>query len=110
MLTLCGCDSHDAVTIPLDHSNCFRDGYLVNVTRAGIVEWNGQKLDDAQFKTYLQQYAALPKGAGRLWVEFEPGVSSTRTDKVREQIIMSGLCEQMRCVEGVWGVKRPVVY
>ena len=109
MLALCGCDNHDAVTIPLDQTTGFRDGYVAKVTLAGTVEWNGQKVDDAKFEVYMRQYAALPKTAGRLWVEFEPEVSLVRASSVRQQIIASGLCEQQRCVEGRWSVHRPVV-
>ncbi|QUT05851.1 hypothetical protein KFK14_23445 [Sphingobium phenoxybenzoativorans] len=71
VLALTACDERGA-RIPIDNSTGFRDGYLVQVRRAGDIEWNGQKLDDAEFDRYLQQYAAMPKGAGRLWVEFEP--------------------------------------
>ncbi len=110
MLALCGCDRREVRTIPLDQTTGFRDGYLVKVSRAGTIEWNGQKLDDDDFASYLRQYAALPKNAGRLWVEIEPDAPSERAALVRQQIISSGLCEQQRCVEGRWGVQRPVVY
>jgi len=109
MLALRGCSGEETVSIPLDRSGGFRDGYLVQVNRGGTVKWNGQKLDDAEFKTYVRQYAALPEGAGRLWVEFEPQAPSDRALFVRKQIVESGLCEQQRCVEGEWGAKRPVV-
>ena len=109
MLGLCGCDSRELPTIPLDQTTGFRDGYLVKLTRAGTIEWNGQKLDDDEFASYLRQYAALPKDAGRLWVEIETDVPAGRAIRVRKQILQSGLCEQQRCVEERWGVQRPVV-
>jgi len=108
-LALCACNGHEAVTIPLDQTTGFRDGYRVEVTRSGNVEWNGDKINDATFEFYMREYAGKPKGAGRLWVEFEPGVPSARASDVRQQIIASGLCEQKRCVEGRWGAPRPVI-
>lgn len=109
VLALCGCDSRKAATIPLDQTSAFRDGYIVEVARAGTVDWNGQKLNDAEFMSYMRQIAAIPKGA-RLWVEFEPGGSSARATAIRQHIIASGLCEQKRCVEGRWRAHRKVVY
>lgn len=97
VLALSACDERGA-SIPVDNSTGFRDGYLVQVRRAGDIEWNGQSLDDAEFERYLRQYAAMPKGAGRLWVEFEPEAPSGRIAFVREHVLKSGLCEQKRCV------------
>jgi hypothetical protein len=108
-LALCACNSHEAVTIPVDQTTGFRDGYRVEITRSGSIEWNGQKLNDAEFVFYMREYAGKQKEAGRLWVEFEPGVPANRASEIRQQVIASGLCKQKRCVEGHWGVQRPVV-
>ncbi len=108
MVALCACNSHETVTIPVDQTTGFRDGYRVEITRSGSISWNGQKLNYAEFAFYMQEYAGKPKGAGRIWVEFEPGVSATRASEIR-QVIASGLCKQKRCVEASWGIQRPVV-
>ncbi len=108
VLALSACEERGA-SIPDDNSTGYRDGYLVQVKRAGDIEWNGQKLDDAEFERYLRKYAAMPKGAGRLWVEFEPEAPSGRIAFVRGHVIKSGLCRQQRCVEGRWDAPRPVV-
>ena len=108
-LTLCACNSYEDVAIPIDQTTGFRDGYRVEIKRSGNIEWNGQKLNDAEFVSYMREYAAKPKGAGRLWVEFEPGVPAARASEIRQQVIASGLCKQKRCVEGRWAVQRPVV-
>lgn len=108
-LTLCACNSHKAVTIPFDQTTGFRDGYRAKITRLGHIEWNDQKLNDDEFVSYMREYAAKPKGAGRLWLEFEPGVPAARASEIRQKVIASGLCKQKRCVEGRGGVQRPVV-
>jgi hypothetical protein len=61
VLALSACDERGP-SIPFDNSTGFRDGYLVQVRRTGDIEWNGQKLGDAEFERHLRQYAALPKG------------------------------------------------
>jgi len=126
LLATCGCDDPANVTstsireanmatvaIPLDHTVGFRDGYLVRVSRRGNILWNGQNLDDATFRDFLrataERYAKAPGMPGRLWIEIEPGASSERASFARKQVIASGLCRMHRCVEGEWGVKRPVV-
>ena len=108
LLALTACDGGEA-TIPVDHGTGFRDGYVVQVQRSGTIEWNGQKLDDAEFVRYVRQYAAMPVGAGRLWIEFAPDAPSGRIAFVRQYVLESGLCKQRRCVEGSWGARRPVV-
>lgn len=108
MLALSACDGPRA-NIPFDHGTGPRDGYVVQVSRAGNIAWNGQKLDDAEFDRYVRQYAAMPNGAGRLWVEFEPQAPSGRIAFVWEHVIESGLCKQQRCVESLWGAPRPAV-
>lgn len=95
--------------IARDHSTGFRDGYLIRASRGGGVAWNGQAVDDATLRDYIRQYSKLPRNAGRLWVEFEPGVPARTEKAIRQMIIVSGLCAQQRCVEGAWGVERPVV-
>jgi hypothetical protein len=106
---LCGCDQPEAQIIPVDRSTGFRDGYLVEVRRDGALTWNGQDVDDQKFASFLLQYSALPKDAGRLWIEFEPNSPRERIAFVRERVVASGLCSQKRCVEGLWGIERPVV-
>ncbi len=104
-------ETHTATTsIPHDHSAGFRDGYLVQVSRRGSVTWNGQTVDSTTLRDYLNQYSKLPRDAGRLWVEFEPGLPTQAAEAIRKMIVASGLCAQQRCVEGAWGVERPVVY
>jgi hypothetical protein len=95
--------------LPFDHSTGFLDGYSLDVPRQGNFLWNGGPVDQAVLRDYLRQYAALPRGAGGLFVAFEPGTAQTRTEWVRRQVIDSGLCEQHRCAEVGWHVKRPVV-
>ena len=55
-------------------------------------------LTNAELKTFLRQDAALPPGAGRLWVEFDPKAPPERVRFVRTEVIKSGLCEQKRIV------------
>lgn len=107
VLALSACEERGA-SIPIDNSTGYRDGYLVQVKRAGDIEWNGQRLDDAEFERYLRQYAAIPEAAGRLWVEIEPESPAGRIAFVRVHVIKSGLCRQQRCVEGRWDATRPV--
>ena len=96
-------------SIPRDRSTGFRGGYLIQVDRRGDVVWNGQSVDDTTLKSYLNEHSKLPRNAGRLWVEFELGLSSRAAEAIRQAIVASGLCTQQRCVEGSWGVDRPVV-
>lgn len=119
---LCGCNPSDNATgapganasatyasLPLDKSGGILDGYSVRVPREGEILWNGQPVGTAALNDYLQQFARLPASAGRLFVAFEPGVVQDRAQKVRQQVVASGLCNQHRCAEVGWGVKRPVV-
>lgn len=108
VFALTACNERQA-TIPVDQGTGFRDGYVTQVSRVGNIEWNGQRLDDAEFERYVRQYAALPEGAGRLWVEFEPGAPPGRIEFVRQNVLESGLCKQRRCVEGLWRASRPVI-
>jgi hypothetical protein len=102
-------DTSAATTsIARDHSTGFRDGSLIQASRGGLV-WNGQTADDTTLRDYIKQYSNLPRNAGRLWVEFEPGVPASRETAIRRMVIASGLCAQQRCVEGAWGMERPVV-
>ena len=94
--------------LPFDNSTGFLDGYRVRVSRQGGVTWSGMAVNNAKLTAYINQVASRPQDA-RLWVEFEPGVSQTRADWVRRQIIDSGLCRQHRCAEVGWNVSRPVV-
>ena len=95
--------------LPLDRSTGFLNGYSLRVPRNGNFLWNGAPVGRAMLKTYLAQWAALPRRAGRLFVAFEPGTPRLRVKWVRKQVIDSGLCEQRRCAEVGWDVKRPVV-
>ncbi|MFY9349398.1 MAG: hypothetical protein WAO77_03550 [Sphingobium sp.] len=107
-LALGGCDGLRD-DIPKGPDTGFRNGDRVEVTKAGTIKWNNMVVTDAELTTFVRQYAALPKGAGPLWAEFEPGAPLDRAMFVRKQIVGSGLCRQRRCVEGTWGVERPVV-
>jgi hypothetical protein len=109
VIAITACNEREA-TMPVDQGTGFRDGYVTQVNRAGIIKWNGQRLDDAEFQRYVRQYAALPKGAGRLWVEFEPDAPPGRIAFVRQNVLESGLCKQQRCVEGLWRAPRPVIH
>lgn len=108
-IALCGCDGEDAGDIPPGPDIGFRNGNLVQVTRVGKITWNSMTLNDAEFRAFLRRDAALPPGAGPLWVEFDPDAPPKRVRFVRREVIKSGLCEQKRCVEGKWGAERPVI-
>jgi hypothetical protein len=95
--------------LPFDGSTGFLNGYSLRVPRNGDFLWNGAPVDQETLKAYLRQWAALPRSAGRLFVAFEPGTPQPRAEWVRKQVIDSGLCEQRRCAEVGWNVKRPVV-
>ena len=98
-----------AAVLPFDASTGFLNGYSLRVPRQGDILWNGQPVGTAVLTGYLQQFARLPGAAGRLFVAFEPGVAQGRAQGVRGQVIASGLCDQHRCAEVGWNVKRPVV-
>jgi len=95
--------------LPFDGSTGFLNGYSLRVPHEGDFLWNGAPVGQAVLKTYLHQWAALPRSAGRLFVAFEPGTSQVRIEWVRKRVIDSGLCKQRRCAEVGWNVKRPVV-
>ena len=95
--------------LPFDHSTGFLDGYSLRVTAEGGLLWNGASVTDATLKDYLNQWSELPRTAGGLFVAFEPGLLPSRAKWVRRQVMDSGLCEQRRCWEVGWNVKRPVV-
>lgn len=95
--------------LPFDGSTGILNGYSLRVPRTGEFLWNGAPVQQAVLKTYLRQWAALPRNTGRLYVAFEPGTTQARAQWVRRQVIASGLCEQRRCAEVGWEVKRPVV-
>ena len=101
---------HEPLSIPFEHAVGFRDGFLLKVPREGGFLWNGGPVKAAILSDFVQQYAHLPTGGGRLWIEFEPGVSPQRAAWVRRQVVESGLCRQHRCAEEEWNAKRPVVY
>lgn len=99
----------DPARLPLEASTGFLNGYSLRVPRNGDFLWNGAPVGPAMLKTYLRQWAAMPRNAGRLFVAFEPGTLRPRMQWVRKQVIDSGLCEQRRCAEVGWAVRRPVV-
>jgi len=118
---LCGCNrqshndiSHSVEThpelpsIPFQHAVGFEDGYLLRVPREGQLIWNGSPEDSATISNWIEQYAQA-KGAGRLWIEFEPDVSNQRKQWVRRQVVESGLCAQHRCTETDWNAKWSVL-
>jgi hypothetical protein len=98
-----------AVQLPFDRSTGFLNGYFLRVPRNGDFLWNGAPVGGVVLKSYLRKWAVLPHGAGHLFVAFEPGTPQSRAGWVRKQVIDSGLCEQRRCAEIGWNVKRPVV-
>lgn len=95
--------------LPFDNATGFLDGYSLRVTREGDLLWNSAPVADAVLKDYLNAWSARPRDAGGLFVAFAPGVPPARAAWVRRQVIDSGLCEQRRCWEVGWNVKRPVV-
>jgi len=95
--------------LPFDGSTGFLNGYSLRVPRNGDFLWNGVPIGPTILTAYLRQWAALPHNAGHLFVAFEPGTPDRRVGWVRKQVIDSGLCEQRRCAEVGWNVKRPVV-
>jgi hypothetical protein len=99
----------DPARLPFEGSTGFLNGYSLRVPRNGDFLWNGAPVGHAVLMTYLRQWAAMPRNAGRLFVAFEPGTPQSRVQWVREQVIDSGLCEQRRCAEVGWEVRRPVV-
>lgn len=99
----------EAAKLPFDRSTGFLNGYSLRVPRDGDFLWNGAPIGQAMLKAYLRQWAALPHNAGSLFVAFEPDTPQPRMRWVRKQIIDSGLCQQRRCAEVGWNVKRPVV-
>ena len=121
-ISLCACGQSDHADLPgnthsetapahlpLDNSTGFLDGYSLEVPRQGDFLWNGMPVDQVVLSDYIRQFAGLPRGAGSLFVAFEPGVAETRAQWVRRQVIESGLCAQHRCAEVGWHVPRPVV-
>lgn len=109
-IALCGCAREAGPAhLPFDNAAGFLDGYSLDVPRKGSFLWNGAPVDRAVLRDYLHQYAAQPRGAGTLFVAFEPGVAQTRAEWVRRQVIDSGLCAQRRCAQIGWNEQRPVV-
>ena len=102
-------DRHEAANLPLDQSTDFRNRYSLRVPRLGEPDWNGVSVDPEVLTSYLHEYAALPREAGPLYVAFEPGIAIARAASVRRSVIRSGLCQQHRCLEESWNMKRPVV-
>lgn len=123
-MALCGCGNPQPETgalpvdqigkagsyLPFDNSTGFLDGYSLRVSRQGDLRWNAVPISETEFVDYLRAWASLPKTAGPLFVAFEPGIADSRAKWVRLKVVQSGLCEQHRCAEVGWNVKRPVVY
>lgn len=95
--------------LPFDNATGLPDGYSLRVPREGHLIWNGHPVSEAELKDYLRQWSARPRGAGSLFVAFEPGIAQARAEWVRREVIASGLCRQERCFEVAWDAKRPVV-
>ena len=120
ILAICGCDGsqvgpqtsddHASTELPIDSSTAELGGWELRVDRQGGLLWNGSPINDEQLVEYLAKFAKLSSDAGRLLVAFEPGVPKKRGNWLRDKVIQSGLCEQKRCAEVGWDVKRPVVY
>jgi hypothetical protein len=98
----------EAPRLPFDNSAGFLYGDRLRLPRQGDASWNGVPVDQATLSAYLAESARIPAGP-RVFVEFEPGVPQARLDRVRQQIVDSGLCAQHRCAEVGWNVTRPVV-
>jgi hypothetical protein len=94
--------------LPFYDGTGFLHGDRLRVPRQGEASWNGVPVDQATLGAYLGESARIPAGP-RLFVEFEPGVAQAQADRVRQQIVDSGLCGQHRCAEVGWNVPRPVV-
>lgn len=94
---------------PLSKAPVNEAAYHLKVQSDGTFTWNGQAVDRQTFKTYLRQFAAMPKVSGSLSVEFEPGTSTRVRDITRDDMVASGLCRQERCVEVSWGTPTRVV-
>jgi len=71
-----GNQKNDPARLPFDGSTGFLNGYSLRVPRNGDFLWNGAPVGQAMLKTYLRQWAALPRNAGRLFVAFEQGLRS----------------------------------
>lgn len=95
-------------SLPYEHPSGLLHGYLLQVPSSGSFTWNGSPVDAETLSTYLSQYSAA-KGAGRLWIEFQPGMSSARKNSVVQSVLGSGICAQRRCVETDWNAKWQVV-
>jgi hypothetical protein len=100
---------HVEPRLPFQRAAGFRDGYLLQVPRNGAFLWNGDPINGTTLSDWLRQYEQH-EGAGRLWVEFEPNVSSKRKEWVRREVIDSGLCAQHRCAETDWSANWSVVH
>ena len=95
--------------LPFHNSTGFLDGYSLRVSRQGDLQWNGAHINETELVNYLGEWARLPNSAGPLFVAFEPGVADAGAKWVRLKVVQSGLCEQHRCAEVGWNVKRSVV-
>ena len=108
IIGLAGCEQPTEIKLPFDNSTGFLDGHQLRVPKNPPFTWSSAPIDEETLERHLQQIARRPNG-GRVFVEFEPGVSKQRKNFIRQKIIDSGLCEQRRCAEVGWNVERPVV-
>lgn len=95
--------------MPLSNASINDAQFRLKVRRNGTFNWNGQVVNEATLRDYLVKFSAMPKGAGLLSTEFEPGTSTTIKDLVRGDIADSGLCGQGRCIEVKWGTPTAAV-
>ncbi len=95
--------------IPLSNANINDAAYHLRVQRGGTLSWNGVVVDERTLKDYLGKFSDLPKDAGALSVDFEPGTQTSVADRVRRDVVGSGLCQQRRCIEMKWGTPMRVV-
>jgi len=100
---------NSAAAMPLSNASINDAQFRLKVRRDGTFNWNGQVVNEATLRDYLGKFSAMPKGAGPLSAEFEPGTPTTIKDLVRGDIADSGLCRQGRCLEVKWGTPTSVV-
>jgi hypothetical protein len=101
--------SSETSTLPVSKERLNTAAYHLRVDRAGTLGWNGAVVNEATLRDYLGEFSRRPEAAGTLSVEFEPGTSATTTQKVRRDVIDSGLCRQRRCLEIKWGTPTAIV-
>src|SRR5262245_54102737 len=92
--------------IPRTRAIVAGDFWLI-VSRDGGMQWNGQPIDESTLQDYSRDVSRLPREAGRLVVQFEPGTQQERIRSIRRLMSESELCQQKRCAEAAWDAPRP---